>query len=174
MKRLLLSLFLLFHVFAIWASPNPRSFLYLSSSPVLKPYLDFLGLNSSWAFFAPEPVFPPMYLDYAIEFADRDTVRGRFPEQQDHNFFRDRFNRRMSLSRSIMTNEAHTQNMFVPYLCREYPGASDIKLWRVTGIQPSFEMVRKGEKKVTDAIEEKIEVLGTFYCAEEEHAVPHS
>jgi hypothetical protein len=58
--------------------------------------------------------------------------------------------------------------MFVRYLCRHNTGMVSGKLWRVVGTQPSLEMVQKGEKKMTDPVEFKIDVLGTYYCSEDQ------
>lgn len=170
MKRLLLSIFLIFHLFGVLVAPNPTSYLYIAAAPIYKPYMNGLGLGNTWSFFAPEPVFPQMFLDYVIEYKDGQTARGRFPDEENTFFFRDRHNRRMSMARFIMAQESNWQNMFVNYLCAQNKEASAIKLWRMTGQPPSLEMVRSGEKKATDAVNFKIDILGTYYCKDDKDA----
>jgi hypothetical protein len=125
-----------------------------------------LGLAHSWGFFAPEPVSPPMYIDYVVQRKNAPPVSGRFPPETNPYFFRDRHNRRMSLSRFILSSDANLKNMFVRYLCWDQREVISMNLWRVTGTQPSLDMVREGKKKMTDAVDHKIEVLGTYYCPE--------
>ncbi len=93
-------------------------------------------------------------------------MSGRFPDEVDPFFFRDRQNRRMSLSKFILSTDDNIRNMYVRYLCKEHPDTTSMRLWRVLTTQPSLEMVQKGIKKMTDPVDYKIEVLGTYYCAE--------
>lgn len=164
--RLAVSVFLLFHLGGVFLSPNPASYLSQALSPIYRPYMNFLGLAHTWGFFAPEPVSPPMYIDYIIEKKEGGQLSGRFPAEKDPFFFRDRQNRRLSLSKFIVATDDNIRNMFVRYQCMHEEDVQSIKLWRVVHTQPSLESVRKGEKKATDAGDYKIEVLGTFYCPE--------
>ncbi len=165
--RGLISVFLVFHLFGVALAPNPSSFLSFSVSGIYGPYLNFLGLGSTWSFFAPEPFYHPVYIDYVVNRKNKMPVSGRFPEEKNPYFFRDRYNRRMALARVMVVNDDNIRNMFVAYLCKQYPDMESAQLWRVLATEPSLEMVRKGEKKITDPAELKIEVLGTYYCPEE-------
>ncbi|MGZ3692970.1 MAG: hypothetical protein ACXWQO_01885 [Bdellovibrionota bacterium] len=165
--RLAVSAVLLFHLVGVLTSPNPYSFLSQSISRVYRPYMNFFGLAHTWGFFAPEPISPPMYLDYELEVKNHVPVSGRFPDETNPFFFRDRHNRRMSMSRFIASSDENIRNMFVHYLCQQNPGMISGKLWRSVGTQPSLEMVQRGEKKMTDPVEFKIEALGTYFCPED-------
>lgn len=164
--RLLVSAALLFHLGGILLAPNPSSYLSQSLSFIYRPYTNFLGMAHTWGFFAPEPISPPMYIDYVAEKKSGPPTSGRFPPEQNPYFFRDRHNRRMSLSKFILNSDDNIRNMFVRYLCIQEPDISAINLWRVVGTQPSLKMVQDGEKKMTDPVDFKIEVLGTYYCSE--------
>jgi hypothetical protein len=157
---------LIFHLFGILNSPNPGSYLNQSISFIYRPYIHFFGLQNTWGFFAPEPMSPPMYIDYTMEFKDGQSESGRYPPEQNPYFFRDRYNRRMSMSRFILGSDDNLRNMFMNYLCHEHRDLLSAKLWRVVGTQPTLQMVQSGEKKMTDAVDFKIEVLGTYYCPE--------
>ncbi len=162
--RRAISLFLVFHLLGILIAPNPGSFLSLSLRPVYEPYLSLLGLASKWAFFAPEANYPPLYIDYVVNQKSKMPVSGRFPQNENPYFWRDRYTRRITLARFILANEENVRNMFVPYLCLEYPDMESVNLWRVLATEPTLEMVQKGTKKITDPAEFKIEVLGIYYC----------
>lgn len=165
--RRLVSAFLLFHLFGVLITPNPYSYLNQSLTTVYRPYMNLLGLQHTWGFFAPEPISPPMYIDYTIENKSGLGASGRFPEEKNPFFFRDRYNRRMSMSRFIASSDDNIRNMFVRYLCRQHPDMQSARLWRVTGTQPSLQMVQRGEKRMTDPVDFKIEVLGTYFCPED-------
>lgn len=164
--RLIISAFLIFHLGGVLLAPNPASYLSQALAPVYRPYTNFFGLAHTWGFFAPEPVSPPMYIDYVIQKRGAPAVSGRFPSEENPYFFRDRHNRRMSLSKFILSTDDNIKNMFVRYLCLEEDDVLSINLWRVVATQPSLAMVQSGEKKMTDPVDFKIEVLGTYYCPE--------
>ena len=164
--RLALSAFLVFHLLGVLSSPNPSSYLNQTLSTVYRPYMNFLGLAHTWGFFAPEPVSPPMYLDYIIEKKGGEQISGRFPDEKDPFFFRDRQNRRMSLTRFIASTDENIRSMFIHYLCEKETNIESIRLWRVMLTSPSLEDVQKGKKRMTDPADYKIEVLGTYYCPE--------
>jgi hypothetical protein len=164
--RLAVSVFLFFHLFGVLIAPNPGSFLSQSLAFIYRPYLNALGLAHTWGFFAPEPVSPPMYIDYVIDRKNGGPVNGRFPDEVSPFFFRDRQNRRMSLSKFILSTDDNIKNMFVHYLCSQEKDILSMNLWRVVGTQPSLQMVQEGKKKMTDPVDFKIEVLGTYYCPE--------
>lgn len=165
--RLAISAFLCFHLFGVFVTPNPRSYLNQSVSAVVRPYMNYLGLGFTWGFFAPEPVSPPMFIDYVIAKKGGGEISGRFPKDPDPYFFRDRQNRRLALSRFIMNNDDYIRNMFVRYQCLHEQEIESMRLWRVTLTQPTLEDVQAGKKKMTDAGDYKIEVLGTYYCPED-------
>ena len=164
--RFWVSLFLIFHLFGVLIGPNPNSFLGQSVAPVYRPYLNFFGLGSTWSFFAPEPFYHPIYIDYVLNLKGKMPLSGRFPEEKSPYWMRDRQNRRMGLARIILSSDDNVRNMFVHYLCREHPDLESANLWRVLATEPSLEMVQKGQKKITDPADFKIEVLGTYFCPE--------
>ena len=165
--RRAISAFLLFHLFGVIVTPNPASFLNQAVSAVYRPYMNSLGLAHTWGFFAPEPVAPPVYLDYTLEMKEGMSISGRFPDEKDPYFFRDRYNRLMSMSRFVGATNDNLRNMFVHYLCRQHPLMASARLWRVVGSQATLEMVKSGQKKITDPVDFKIEVLGTYFCGED-------
>lgn len=164
--RAAISFFLLFHLLGVLTAPNKMSFLSHSLAPVYQPYLNVLGLASTWSFFAPEPFYAPLHIDYTIERSNGMPLSGRFPEAENPHFFRDRYNRRISATRYLVASEGNLKGMFVNYLCRTYPGITSIKLWGVMALVSSLEQVKIGERRITDPGELKTEVLGTHYCPE--------
>jgi len=83
--RIGLSLFLLYHLLAVFIPP----FQFASGSPFanalvvgFRPYIGALYLEHGYFFFAPNPG-PSHLVEYKVEFADgRPPVTGRFPDLQ--------------------------------------------------------------------------------------------
>jgi hypothetical protein len=165
--RLFLSLVILIHLCGVLIIPNPRSYLYVWLSGFYEPYFSVLGLRQTWGFFAPEPIAPPIYIDYIAERKNAMNLEGRFPVEVNPYFFRDRYNRRLSMSRFIIGSDDNIRNMFMRYTCMQNPDVVSARLWKVTGVQPSVEDVVKNKKRIVDPVEYHIDPLGTYYCPEE-------
>ncbi len=160
------SALLAFHLLGVITAPNRVSFLTQSIAPVYYPYMSLLGLYSTWSFFAPEPFYAPVHIDYKIERTGGMPVAGRFPPAENPYFFRDRFNRRISLTRQLIGTDGNIRGMFMNWLCHQYPGLDSAQLWGVMATIPSLEQVQLGDRKITDAAELRTQVLGTHYCPE--------
>ena len=164
--RLLVSAALVVHLLGVVTSPNRVSFLTQTLAPVFYPYLSVLGLYSTWSFFAPEPFYAPVHIDYKIERRGGMPLEGRFPPAENPYFFRDRYNRRISLTRQIIGTEGNIKGMLMSWLCHQHPDLDSAQLWGVMATIPSLEQVKLGDRKITDPAELRTEVLGTHYCPE--------
>ncbi|MCO5141833.1 MAG: hypothetical protein M9962_01940 [Oligoflexia bacterium] len=162
--KILISAFLLFHLLGVVTSPNQSSFLTQSLLEIYRPYMTTLGLFHSWGFFAPEPVSPPIYIDYLLERKNGTTESKRFPNEVSPYFFRDRQNRRLTLSKFILTSDDSVKSTLVRYLCNTEKDVSSVKIWRVMYQQPSLESVKSGKIKMTDSDKFHIHPFGTYYC----------
>jgi hypothetical protein len=165
-KRRLVSAFLLFHLLGVLTAPNKNSFLTGALSPVYQPYLNLLGLASTWSFFAPEPFYAPVHIDYTIERRNGLPITDRFPPAENPFFFRDRFNRRISLTRFMLSSEGSLKGMFVHHLCALYPDLESVKLWSVVATMNSLQQVQTEGRRITDPGGLQTQVLGTHYCEE--------
>lgn len=168
--RRLISVLLVFHLLGVVTSPNRVSFLTATLAPVYYPYMSLLGLYSTWSFFAPEPFYAPVHIDYKLERRGAMPLEGRFPPAQNPYLFRDRFNRRISLTRQVLGSEGNIKGMFMSWLCHEHPDLDSAQLWGVMATIPSLEQVKLGDRKITDPAELRTEVLGTHYCPEGNHS----
>ena len=88
-RRVLLSVFLLFHLFVIsvWSFP-------ISLRPLVKvkrvfaPYMVWSGLTQGWSLFAPDPQYVNAYLDAQITYRDGHKKIWKFPMPQDFGYYR--------------------------------------------------------------------------------------
>ena len=122
--HIFLSVFIVFHLGGAILFPNASSYLHTTIlGSIYRPYMNFFGLGSSWGFFAPEPISPPTFIDYVITTENGEQLNGRFPDEKDPYFFRDRQNRRIGLTLFMVSQETYLRNMFMNYLCHQYPNA---------------------------------------------------
>ena len=163
-KKIAISLFLCFHLLGVIFLPNLSSYTGQFISKIYLPYMNGLGLGGAWSFFAPEPFSPPMYVDYTLEMKDAISVSGRFPDEQEYFFFRSPKNRRGSLTRFILSEDKHSEFMFMNYICHKVPEATSAKLWLVRGTQPDFNMVREQGVPMSKTVDYKSQFIGEYPC----------
>lgn len=82
--RLLVSLWLIYHLFAIITGPLnlPPSIHGQAILPAALPYHRVLYLGHAYKFFAPDPG-PSHLIEYDIEQADGQHLKGRFPDRRE-------------------------------------------------------------------------------------------
>jgi hypothetical protein len=61
-----LSVAIVFQLFCVCFAPNRNAYLRNRFSSFTDPYTNFMGLASTWSFFAPDPGPPPLYIEYEI------------------------------------------------------------------------------------------------------------
>ena len=83
--KLLVSLFLAWHVTAVIVAPLAVDPSRLAEDiwAIFKPYLEACYLNHGYHFFGPEPG-PSQLVRYEIELADGQRMEGIFPDKQAH------------------------------------------------------------------------------------------
>lgn len=163
--RVVLSLFLVFHLFAIILAPNRESHLTTWSAPVIEPYLDVLSLSATWNFFAPDPGPPPIFLEWELLDQKGGPVElGRVPAQQSPYFLRERQNRRLVSTRFMIFSNDRIEGIMVPYLCRDSKSVHSVRLWRVMHSIPSLSEVAEGKRKIGDEKNTDRRLVSHSYC----------
>ena len=132
-------------------SPKRESYLGELLSPITDRYTQFLEILVPWSFFAPEPGPPPVYIEWEILGPGEGMVaRGQIPEAQSPYWIRERQNKRIVFTRFLMGDEKRIEDVMVPYLCKLYPAANSIRLWKVGHSVPSILDVQEGRRKIGD------------------------
>lgn len=88
-RRVLISVFLLFHFFLmlVWSSPiYPRPILKLWR--FTRAYMEWSGLDQRWNLFAPEPLITNGYLVAQITYRDGQKKDWMFPRAEDYGYYR--------------------------------------------------------------------------------------
>lgn len=135
--KALLSLWIVYNIVTIVVMPNAGSYFGRITSRFIGPYANNVGLNASWNFFSPDPAHT-MYIRYMVYFneptesgEEKDPIEGYFPQEKNKmvsSVFR---SRELYLMRFMIVNRTHLKNLFGPWLCRQYPGASSVDMEHV-------------------------------------------
>jgi hypothetical protein len=150
--RILLSLFICFHLIVIVVLANGSSFLGRSLEPGITPYGNVLGLNITWTFFAPDPAHT-MFIRYIIYFDDESgnelqaPLEGYIPEEKDQIVVDTSKRRFLYAMRFLILDQKRMKALLGPFLCRQHPGASSISLEEILEPIPNLDQSRFGEMK---------------------------
>jgi hypothetical protein len=88
-RRVLISVFLLIHLFLIlvWSSPiYPRPIIKIWR--FTRTYMEWSGLDQRWNLFAPEPLVTNAYLVAQITYGDGQKKKWKFPTPEDYGYYR--------------------------------------------------------------------------------------
>ncbi|MGE3975391.1 MAG: hypothetical protein AB7F59_12780 [Bdellovibrionales bacterium] len=167
LSKRLISVLLVFHLLVIGIFPVASSYLWTFFSPLMIPYANALGINSSWQFFAPEPE-TWIYLEYEIEHEEvaDDLARSslhKWPPPRKIPFDL------LYTWHSSMKAFAFTFPQQLPltlgrWMCRQHPEAFSITFRRVTLQIPTFQNVVDGQKIIEE--NSMIADLGSIVCSD--------
>jgi hypothetical protein len=164
MTRVFLSAFIVFHLLGVLVSPNQNSNIYKKIKSVYDPYLSALALKDRWDFFAPDPTFVPVFIDYSVAHSDGSVTKQMLPLAKNPFPTIENHMRVLSAVRFALFTDGGVKGSLVPYLCNINPDAESLKLWQITRWPPRIEEINSGSKtKITD-FEEKTVILGEFFC----------
>ncbi len=92
-------------------------------------YANTLGFNTTWQFFSPGPS-PMFYLEYEAEGAGETQLSAplAYPPLRQGFSWNDGWNRRLFGMRFMALSPERMERYFVPFLCRQVPGAKAISV----------------------------------------------
>lgn len=141
MTRILLSVFVIFHLFAIFVLPNPENILYRTSAPLITEYGNLLGINTTWRFFSPNPLI--RYMEYTVynHDAEKNLVGEvhRFPRHFSEEPFFENFSRKLNNAMLMMNQVTFLREKFSKIMCGWHPGAETIAVASRGRIVPNIE-----------------------------------
>lgn len=171
MKKILLNLFVIYHLLVVVISPNISTYLGSRLSPFIAAYAGVLGLGSTWSFFAPDPGPPPLFLEWEI-LGEHNSVTssGQIPEKDSPFWLVERQNRRFILARILYNENGRHLIIMGNYLCRLYPQSSGVRLWKSIYTIPTIEEVKSGKRRIGDDIGMLRTSVGTHFCERDSKA----
>jgi hypothetical protein len=157
--KALASLFILYHLTAMFVLPLGTSRLTTVLGPYVSGYASTFGLNTSWQFFSPGPS-PIFFLEYTFDSAapgaagndktrDSEAVTSevlQYPEPKKLYTFDDAKNRRLFGMRFFALEPDRLESYFVPFLCRLHKAAVAVDIKQVFEKVPSLENLDENSK----------------------------
>jgi len=105
-----------------------------------------VGVNTTWNFFSPDPAHI-MYIHYIIHFDDdygnptKESKEYFYPEQKDGSDFAINVRRHNYMMRFIAIDNNRVNSFFVPWVCKQNPGATTVQFGLVLTRIPSLDKV---------------------------------
>ena len=154
--KILLSIWLCYHVFCIVVLPNGSSFLGRYFENYILGYSNSIGINSTWNFYSPDPA-NTMYFSYTVHFENdqgedlKPSVQEFLPPEKDQ-IVTDSSKRRLLYAMRYLALDPHRlQVLMAPWICREFAGASRISINHVIERIPILDVaLSKMNERVSD------------------------
>ncbi len=129
----------------------------------VKEYAKFLAINTAWQLFAPDPS-PVIDLQYTVYKDGEELLQETFPKARDQYSLQEIYMRRLNTSRFLALDSRRVSEIFVPWICKQNPAATDIKVQRRVGQLRTVEEVLQNKKmtevehwQITDLVFEPCE-----------------
>jgi hypothetical protein len=141
--KFLLSLIVIYHMTYVVLMPNRNSWLTQKIQDYLLPYGNTLSIFAVWQMFAPDPA-PAAYLEYDI-YKDGEVIgTDSFPKDKKFYGSQESLMRHINASRFVLTSTEKISEIFIPWVCKENPQATDIRVRSIVYVTPSAEQVLNG------------------------------
>ncbi|MEK6554565.1 MAG: hypothetical protein AABZ31_04945 [Bdellovibrionota bacterium] len=161
-QKILLSIFLAFHVSAIFVLPNPDSILYREWQNVFATYGSSIGMNTTWRFFSPNPALSTV--EYEVVRSGEEPERHRYPESVAQVGSREAFNRLMNFAIFMAANREYLEKYLHPYICKLHPEAEQISYYVITNKFPTIENAQLRASSREDLSVKARNGAGEFDC----------
>lgn len=141
--KVVISIFLLYHLSAVAILPNASSMIGRKLSWLYLPYANPTLFNRTWQFFSPGPM-SAVYLEYNTltnegPAADEDRPPYVYPPHRKNAALDDFYMRTLAGMRLISMNPDNFETDFIPFLCRLHPEAVKLDLRSVVEELPPIE-----------------------------------
>jgi len=168
MRQILIGLPVCYQLLVILITPNAQNVVGMNAYPFISKYATGIDFLNTWAFFAPDPGPPPIFVIWSLlDNSGKELSQGRIPQEESNPyFFADRQLRRAAVVRFISTGEGRAEKMLVPYLCRNHPEANAVRLSMVVYPVPSMADVLAGKRSVLDNKSLERKELSLSFCKE--------
>ena len=144
-RKISLTLVFVYFVSMMIVLGNGSSFLGRSLGKFYTPVANLVGLNTTWNFFSPDPAHI-MYLRYVVHFEDeysnptKESFISLFPPEETNTDFRVHVRRMSYAMRFYSASVDHLKNYFIPWICKQHPGATRVQTEILYSRIPSLEV----------------------------------
>lgn len=125
--KVALSLFVVFHVAAVFILPNPGSLLYNATQSVVQKYGTGFGIHTTWRFFSPNPLIKNLEYRVIGSPDNSSEVIHRYPQDVNEVKNRESFNRVMNYAMFMTISRETLEKHLNRHLCEKWPKATSIE-----------------------------------------------
>lgn len=155
--RILLSIFIIYHLIVILVYPNPISIPGRMVTKWTVDYANLFNLNTTWQFFSPDPT-GHVFLRYEVletEDPEEEPKEHLWPPARGEFKLHDFWFRLVYHSRHMIMSHERMEANLLPWLCRKHPEAKQIVLKGVVEELPTIELMQQEGKPFADAVKER-------------------
>jgi len=170
--KVLLSVWLVFHVIVLVVMPNGASIMGRRLGPLIGPYGAMLGLNTAWNFFSPDPAHT-MYLKFTVSYEDADGKSLKeaeeifMPPEKDQGVWSLSKRRELYAMRYMILDPRRVDAVLGPWLCRTKAGATSIHIDHVINSVPTLDEANLfSDQKVGDLGKEFNFISKDYRCSQ--------
>ena len=163
---MLLSLFVCFHLFVITIAPAPESRIFFYTNRFFQPYAGFFEFAATWNFFAPQPDPPVHTIRWELldEKGDQISTDSMPHLPDDQFFFRDRYNKRVTMTRFASASSERIESIFGNYLCKLDSRAKSVRIWQGIYLIPKLDEIRQKKRNINDFEKTDVRSIAHVYC----------
>ena len=168
--QLVISIWLLLHLLVVGLAPNPDSIVFRKAESLITSYGNFLGVNTTWRFFSPNPLIQTIFYEAVAYSEDGDVtfhLEKRFPEPGVEVSSRESLNRMMSSAMMTSGRIDLIDPILKPFLCARHPKADQIFVYAVQYKLPSIDKARILGGDREDLTTKERTAITNFKCKED-------
>lgn len=141
--KVLCSFWILYHLMGIVIMPSVQSIVVKEKGWLFRPYLNQIGLNTTWNLFSPDPA-TAMFI--RVKLVQKDTnqeaIDLMLPSFGDAINWDPTKRRALYMMRYSILDEDKIHHFFIPWYCRNYPGTQEVYIEGVGTRIPSIAQAR--------------------------------
>ena len=125
--KIISSFWILYHVVGILVMPSVQSIIVKEKGWIFRPYLNQLGLNTTWNLFSPDPA-TAMFMKVKLVQRDesKEAIDLLLPTFGDEINWNPTLRRELYMMRYVLLDEDKAHNFLIPWYCRNYPGTKEV------------------------------------------------
>lgn len=160
------SVWLIFHLAAVFLMPYSDSYFTQRLQGVVEPYLGRLGLQSTWRFFAPEPMTGIQQIETQLLDAGGEVIRD-FPWGVPENGWKfwDRVSRWNSVGFQMAAFPNRAEVLLKGWACHQPERPYSYRIWLRTAAIPALADVAQGKRRIGDGVGSERRLLIHGFCS---------
>jgi hypothetical protein len=168
--KIILSIFILFHLAVVVVLANGSSYFGRSLSPYLLSYANALGINCTWNFFSPDPA-NTMYYKVRVYYEDglgneiKEPEEFFFPPEKGQIVVNSSRRRTLYAVRFLTLDSSRLKTVMGPWICRQHLGASRVRMDHIVAEIPSLDVaVNQKSEPLQNLVVEKNYISAEVNC----------